>query len=483
MSSTDNIKSKAVSGILYRFAERIAAQTVSTLVSIVLARILLPEEYGIVALVTIIITLCDTFVVSGLGASLIQKQDADRKDFSTIFWAGLLLSSILFVMLFFMAPVIASWYENDTITPIIRVMAIRIPIASVNSVQQAYVSKKLMFKKFFWATISGTVISGVTGIIMAYQGFGVWALVAQYLINVSVGTIMLFLVVDWHPTFEFSFKKFTSLLSFGWKILVSGLLTDIYDELRSFVIAGKYSTEDLSFYTRGKQFPQLISKNVSSTITSVMFPVFSQYQEDKIALKRMMRNSISLNSYIMAPLLIGLAAIAHNFVAVVYTDTWLPAVPFVQVFCILYLFKPLKNINKSCLKAMGYSGLDLILNLVEKVIGIILIFIFMNHGPLYLAISALATYFISAIIDAFVNGKILSYSIFEQINDLMPSLILSAISCGISYLIGFLDANIYLLLLLQIVAAIVIYIRLSAILKIRSYKYLLDIVKKLIIKK
>lgn len=469
---TNDLKEKTISGLSFRFFERILAQFVSTIVSIILARLLCPDDYGVVAIVTIIITICNVFVSDGLGSSLIQKKDTDQLDYSTIFWFSLFLSFVLYALLFFLSPTIAEYYGISDLTLIIRIMALRLPIASINSVQQAYVSKKMLFKKFFWATLLGTVVSGVIGIILAYNGFGPFALVYQYLLNVFIDTMMLFFVVRWFPSLCFSFNRLTVLFSFGWKILLSGLINASYEEMSSIVISKKYSAGDLSFYTKGKQFPALFSNNVCTTISNVMFPVFSTLQNDYIALKNAVRRTIRVSSYILFPLLIGFAAIARNFVVVILTDKWIDSVIYIQLFCIFYIFKPLKNINQSALKSIGKSNVTLVLNIAEKVIGIFLLLLTMNYGTLYIATSAIITYSLAAVIEAIVNGKVLSYSFYEQLKDIFPSLILSLIMSVMVFFISFIEINDIIELPIQIIFGFFFYWILSIVFKIEPYLYI-----------
>ena len=205
MENIEDLKNSTISGVIWRFGERVLAQLINFIVSIVLARVLFPEEYGIVAIVTIFITIADSFVTNGLGTSLIQKKNADDKDFSTIFHASFIISIFLYLILFFIAPVISKVYLNNDITLVLRIMGLRLPIAAINSIQQAYVSRKMIYKKFFYSTISGAIVSGIVGVVMALLGFGVWALVAQYLLNSIMGTIVLFIIIEWRPKLEFSF--------------------------------------------------------------------------------------------------------------------------------------------------------------------------------------------------------------------------------------------------------------------------------------
>ena len=349
--------------MIWKFAERIGSQLVQTVVSIILARILMPEDYGIISLVTIFITICNVFISSGFGNALIQKKDADEVDFSSVFYASLAISVVLYIILFFGSPLIASFYENEQITLILRVMGLRLPIAAVYSVQQAYTSRKMQYRKFFIATLIGTIVSGAVGICMAYGGMGVWALVAQNMVNVGVNMIVLFFVVEWKPKLLFSFQKLKGLLSYGWKLLVSGLLETGYNELRSLIIGKKYSTTDLAFYDQGKKYPSLIADNINSSMNSVLLSAMSKRQDDREKVKSATRRSIRLSAYLLMPCMIGLACVAEQFVRVLLTDKWLPAVPFIQIMCIVYMFYPIHTANLTAIQAVGRSDLFLILEI------------------------------------------------------------------------------------------------------------------------
>lgn len=478
--STEKLQKAAVSGMVFRFAERILAQLVSTVVTIILARILLPEDYGVVSLVTIFITICNVFVSRGLCSALVQKKNADQLDFSTIFWAGFALSLCLYGAVFFAAPLIADFYDNPLITPVLRVMALKLPIAAFNSVQSAYVSKNFLFKKFFFATLIGTVTSGVVGIAMAVHGFGVWALAAQYLINSAMDTFFLFVTVKWRPHLLFSLQRFKALFDFGWKVLISALINVLYDELRSLLIGKVHSTADLSYFTKGKSFPQLIGNNVSESIASVMFPVFSHCQDDMTLLKNANRRAVKVSCYILCPLLIGFAAVAETFVRLVLTDKWLPSVPFLQVFSLMFLFKPITNINIATMKALKRSDLVLYGMIADKAVGVVLVLLFFRKQPIYLAWSALLSYFIGMIINSKLSGRLIRYRFKERIADTIPFALLALAACLPAWFLNALSINLAVKLALQVLLAAGVYLGASAAFKLPEYRYILQTGKKML---
>lgn len=476
-------KNKVMSNLIWRFAERSGAQIVAFVVSIVLARILDPDAYGTVALITVFTTILQVFVDSGLGNALIQKKDADDLDFSTVFFTNIVFCTVLYLGLFVSAPFIAQFYENVSLTPYIRVLGLTILVSGVKNVQQAYVSKKLIFKKFFFATLAGTIMAAVVGIIMALNGFGVWALVAQQIVNVSVDTFVLWVTVKWRPTFEFSFERLKGLFSYGWKLLASSLLDTIYNDLRQLIIGKMYSSSDLAYYNQGKKFPNLIVTNVNTSIDSVLLPVMSDAQDSKARVKAMMRRSLTTSIYIMAPLMIGLAFVAEPVVSLILTDKWLPSVPFLRIFCIIYMFRPVHTANLNAIKALGRSDLFLKLEIVKKVVGLILLGLTMQHGVMAMAYSLLISNVLSQIINSWPNRKLLNYSYIEQLKDFMPSVLLAVVMGICIYPISLIGLPDIVTIVLQILAGAVLYIAGSVALKLEPFQYLWDIVKPIIFKK
>ena len=288
-----------ISNLMWKFGERISAQFVTLFVSIVLARLLSPSDYGAIALVTIFITIANVFVVNGFGTALIQKKQADNLDFSSVFYVNILFSLFLYAILFILSPYVASFYNMEILCPVMRVLSLRIPIAAINSIQQAYVSRNMMFKKFFFSTLFGTLLSGIVGCVMAYKGFGIWALVGQYLTNTTVDTIVLWFTVRWRPELKFSFSRVKVLLSYGWKLLLSGLLDTGYQQLRSLIIGKKYTSSDLAYYNQGQKYPELVVVNINTSISSVLFPAISQSQDNIEVVKGMTRRAIKVSSFIM----------------------------------------------------------------------------------------------------------------------------------------------------------------------------------------
>ena len=470
-------KMTVISNLVWRFAERCGAQLVSFIVSIVLARILAPEDYGTIALVTVFTAILQVFVDSGLGTALIQKKDADEIDFSSVFYFNFVVCLILYLGMFAAAPFIADFYGDVTLVPVIRILSLTIVISGVKGIQQAYVSRNMLFKRFFFSTIGGTIFSAVLGIAMAYAGFGIWALVAQQLSNTFIDTLILWITVRWRPTKSFSWTRLKYLLSFGWKLLVSSLLDTAYNNLRNLIIGKMYSSSDLAFYNQGDKFPKVIVTNINASIDSVLLPTMSSAQDDKERVKQMTRRAIKTSTYVMAPLMMGLAFCAEPIVSLVLTDKWLPCVPFLRIFCITYMFWPVHTANLNAINAMGRSDWFLRLEIIKKIMGMTILLSTMWFGVMAMAYSLLLSSVLSQIINSWPNRKLLGYGYLEQVRDFAPGVLLAVIMGICVYFISFLHLSTIVTLLIQFIVGAAIYIGVSAILKLEEFEYLLGMVK------
>lgn len=473
---TNNSGAKITSGLLWTYGERITAQGISLIVSIILARLLSPEEYGIISIVMIFITICDAFVVGGFGNALIQKKDADDIDFSTMFYCGLILSVFLYCVLFVCSPSIAAFYDKEILVPVIRVLAIRIPVSGINSIQQARIQKKMDFKKFFFATLGGTIVSAVIGISMAYQGFGVWALVAQYLSNIIIDTIVLFLLERWHPRLIFSFERAKNLLAFGWKVLVSTIVFTIEGDFRSLVVGKMFGSAELAYYDQGKKFPNVIVSNINTSISKVMFPALSLQQEDKERLKNMCRRSVKTGVFLLAPFLIGLMACADDFVSVILTDKWTPCVPFLRILSIVFLVRPLTTTSQQAILAIGRSDITLKIQIIINGIAVSLlaVFAFCFKSLILVAWSSVITEAVALVMFMYYEKQLIQYSLHEQFWDLLPSLFLSLGIGLIVYGIHFIPVTPMIRLVTQVIIGSSAYFILSVLLKMEPLKYLLN---------
>ena len=472
-------KQKVVSNLIWRFMERFGSQLVAMVVQIILARMLDPAVFGTVAKVTIITTILLVFVDSGMANSLIQKKDPDDLDFSSVFYFNMAFCLVLYAGLFAAAPAIARFYDDAQLTAIVRVLGLTVVVAGVKNVQQAYVSKTLQFKRFFFATLGGTLLSAAVGIAMVFCGFGVWAIVAQQLTNVTVNTAILWLTVGWRPKRMFSFERLKGLLGYGWKLLVSGLLDTVYNKLREIMIAVFYTDADLAYYNRGMTYPNLLVENINASIDSVLLPVLSAEQDHKEQVRNMTRRAIRISTYVMMPMMMGLAVCAEPLIRLLLTDKWLPCVPYLRIFCFSYAFYPLHTANLNAIKAMGRSDLFLKLEIIKKVFGVIILLVTLQYGVYVMALSLLFTSVMSQLINSWPNAKLLDYAYGHQLMDMLPAILLSLVMGAAVYPIQLFGWSDWVTLPVQVIAGAAVYILGSVIFRLDSFSYLLGIMKKL----
>lgn len=477
------LKEKVFSNFIWKACERYLSSIVQFIVSIVLARILMPEIYGTIALINVFIAILQVFIDSGLGNALIQKKDADDTDFSTVFYFNIVLCVGLYIIVFLLAPIIAKFYNNLSLTAVIRVLSLTLIISGLKNVQQAYISRTLQFKKFFWATFCGIMISAIVGITMALKGYGVWALVAQNLTNQFIDTLILWIIVKWRPTKKFSKKRFGGLFNFGSKLLASSLLDTGYINLRKLVIGKKFSSSDLAYYEQGEKLPSVLVSNINSSINSVLLPTMSKEQEDKKRVKDMTRRAIKTSTYVMSPIMLGLAVVAPHVIKLILTDKWLFCVPFMQIFCIEYLFYPIHTANLNAINAIGKSGTFFKLEVVKKAIGLIVLLISMQFGVIAIATGTILTSISSLIINTLPNKKYINYSLWEQLKDIFSSMFIALLMSICVWGLSFIKINYILLLFIQVIIGIVVYILLSLLFKNETFYYLMGILRNFFKKK
>ena len=472
-----NTNTTILSNFTWRFFERCGAQVVQFVVSIILARLLEPTHYGTIALMNVFISILNLFISSGFGSALIQKKDADNVDFSTVFYVQMFLCIILYFLLFLFAPYIARFYAQPEMEGMLRVLGLTLIVAGVKNVQVAYVSRTMQFKRFFFATLGGTFGAAIVGIGMAYAGFGAWALIAQGLFNNIVDTIILWFTVKWRPTKEFSLKRVKTLFSFGGKLLLSGLLDKIYNNIRTLIIGKLYTSTELAYYNKASGWPQLIVDNVNTSIDSVLLPAMAKEQEYSERVKNMTRRAIKTSTYVMAPFMMGLAFVAEPLIRLILTEKWLSSVPYMCIFCVTYMFYPVHTSNLNAIKAMGRSDLFLKLEIIKKGIGLLAIISTMHFGVMAMAYSLIFTSVTSQIINSWPNRKLLNYGYLEQLKDILPGIALAVFMGGCVSLVSLLKLSDIVTLMIQIPLGAIVYIGLSKLFKLDSFEYLWGIAK------
>jgi O-antigen/teichoic acid export membrane protein len=468
------LRNTIISGIGWTYSEKLLTQIVSFFVSIILARLLSPEDYGILALVNIFIGIASAIALSGFGSALIQRKEADNLDFSSTLFFSLGVSLISYIILFFTSPLIAKFYNLADLVPIIRIVSLSIVISSINTVQHAYVIRKMLFRLFFLATFVGSIISAMIGILMAYGGFGVWALVTQYLSNSIINIIMLTFISDWRPEFKFSLTRIKAIYSFGWKITVSAVIDALYTQSRSIAIGKKYTVSDLAFYDKGSQFPNLIITNINSTISHVLMPVISSAQDDLPRVKAMVRRSLKTSSVILFPVLIGLAACAKGLIPLLLTQKWLPSVPYMQILCFAFMMRPIQTANLQGILAIGRSDIYLRIQLVQKIIGIVIIAItiLFFRTVVAVAIGEIVAQVLFSLIMIIPNSRYLNYSIEEQIVDILPQMFVAIVMGVIVLQVLKFELSILAALVLQVTIGAIFYVGSLRLLQIDSFMYL-----------
>ena len=481
-----SMEQKSISkNLFWKLLERFGVQGIQFVLQIVLARILSPDHYGTLSLMIIFTTLANVFIQTGFNTALIQNKDVTEDDYSSVFWVTMIAALGLYAILYFTAPIIGDIYNMPEIAIPFRVLALMLIPGGFNSIQLAKISREFNFRKVFFSNVGAIIVSGITGIVIAYNGGGLWALVVQYLTNTTLACIIMFFTVKWRPKAICDFKRVKILFSYGWKLLVSSLLDTLYQDLRSLVIGIKYKSETLGFYNRGKHFPQFIMNAVNGAVQSVMLPAMSSEQDDKKMVKGMVRRSVMLSAFVIFPFMAGLAATAPSLINILLTDKWMPCVPYMQIYCVTLAFYPIHSCNLQAINAIGRSDIFLVLEIIKKGIGVgtLVLAVFCFDSPIVIALTGIFTTVISFFINAYPNKKLINYSYFEQAKDLAPQLILAFLMFGIVYSVNFIKLNVWITLCVQILLGICLYVGLSALFKIESYQQTIQILKKFLSRK
>ena len=479
MDDHRSIKKQAISSTIWKFLERFIAQGVSFVVSLIIARILIPDDYSVVSIVTIFFAFANVLISGGLNTALIQKKNADELDYSTIFHISVFIAVLVYIILFFLAPVIANIYHKSDLVSVIRVMGLILPVTAIKSIYSAYISSHLQFKKFFFATLGGTIVSAFVGIWMALTGFGPWALVAQQMTNTAIDTVILVICTHVGITMKISMERFRSLFRYSWKILVSNLLGTVYSEVSPLAIGLKFSATDLAFYTKGKSFPTLLSTTTTNTLASVLFPVMAKFQDEKDKILKYTRLYIRLSSFITFPFMLGLFGVSRSFVLTVLTEKWLPSVYYIKIFCLCNMFDITSAGNCETIKAIGRSDVYLKMEIVKKV-GYFLtlaVFLVFSKSPEILAVATCVCVLIQIVVNSIPNITLIGYKLKYQLEDLLPNLFSAGLMCAAILLVEKLSLAPLITLIIQILVGIMIYFAIAVFTKNSSLLYIFQTVK------
>lgn len=433
-----SLKKQATSGLVWTFAQQFGNQLITFFVSLVLARILLPEEFGLIGMILIFYTIGRSLMQSGLNQSLIRSQELDQEDYSTVFFFNLGASILIYILVFFLAPLIADFYDQPVLTPIVRLYCTIFIIDAFTSVQQARLDKKMDFKTQTIIAIPSTIAGGIVGVSMAYMGYGVWSLVWSAIVTSFIGSVQFWIYSKWSPSLVFSRKKFKTHFNFGYKLSVSGILDKIFSNIYIILIGRYFSAAQVGFYTRAETMNQLPVNNITVALAKVTFPLFTSIQNDNIRLKSVYKQLMQMVVYVIAPLLIALAVLAEPTFRFLFTAKWLPAVPYFQILCVTGILYPIHMYNINVLKVKGRSDLVLKLEVVKKIFIIIVVAIAIRFGIFGLLYGQVFLSLVFFFINAFYTGKFINYSTWEQTKDVVPIIFLASI-CG--FVVWFVDKH------------------------------------------
>ncbi|MDO4787545.1 MAG: lipopolysaccharide biosynthesis protein [Johnsonella sp.] len=465
-------RKKIAGGFFWKIMENGGAQGVQFIVSVLLARMLSPKEYDVLAIMMIFTGLANIFVQNGFALALVQKKESDETDFSSVFFFNLMLSALVYMVIFFAALPIAAFYDNPDIVNMLRVMAVIVFFGGVISVQNAYISKNMEFRSLFFASFLSSVLSGIVSVYMAMRGYGVWALVWQQIIYYIFLCLILFLTISWKPMCLFSLSRLREMFGFGWKILLSAVLDNLFTNLHGLVMGKIYDRGTLGNFTRGEQFPKIIITNIGAAIQSVLFPLMAQSQDNRAKLRSILRESIMISSYLLFPMMAGMIAIADKLILLLLGSKWAGAIPFLRLMCLGYLFWPLHVTNLQALNALGRSDIFLKLEIIKKILGTIVLIVGIRYNALiFVGLKVLADY-ICVLINTWPHRKLLEYSVYRQLGDIFPSLLLAFLMGACVYGAGRLAGEGWISLLLQIIIGIVLYPALSWLFRNESFSML-----------
>ena len=438
--SEQTLKQATTKGLFWSSVERFSNQGVQFVFSIILARLLSPSDYGIIAMVTIFFAVAQSFVDSGFSNALVRKTDRVEEDLSTCFYFNIGVGIIAYIVLFLIAPLVANFYNQPILSPIIRITGLEVMLNSLCVVQQALFTIKIDFKSQAKITLSATVISGIVGIILAYQGYGIWALVWQGVASSIVRMGLLWLMSKWRPRTGFSKSSFNYLFGYGSKLLASGLLDTIYNNIYPIVIGKFYNPAQLGNYSRALGWAQLPSANITSILQRVTFPVLSAIQDDTLRLQNSYRRLLKLSAFIVFPLMMGLAAIASPLIRVILTAKWDGCVLYLQILCFALMLYPIHAINLNLLQVKGRSDIFLRLEIIKKIIGVVILIITIPLGITAMCLGMVFSSIICLIVNTYYTSRFIDVGLLTQLKDLRIILINSLVMGGGIYILtSFID--------------------------------------------
>ncbi len=471
---------KVASSLAFKMLEQFSAKGIGLIISIVLARLLSPNDFGQLAILTVFINLSLNLIQTGFGNALVQTKELGKSDYSTAFYINLAISFSMVVVLFFIAPLIGNIYNSDSLVAPLRFYSISLLFGAFNTIQTAKLQREMRFKASLFARLGATILSGGIGIALAYLGYGLWALVIYNFSYILLSSLTMFCVCRWLPKFEFSKERAKVLWGFGWKMLVSSLLCSIYDDIRALIIGKKHTTDALGYYNRGSQFPMVISTTIESGIQSVMFPVLSKIQDQKERLKETLKKSVAMGSLFVFPIMLGLAVVAKPLTVILLTEKWLPSVPYMQLFCFAYMTKSLTTANLTAIKSIGRSDVYMKLEIVRRVImiTILLVTVFAFNSVMAIIISYVISLWLDVIVISVPVKKLLGLGAISQFKLIWKIMISTLIMAVATYVVGLISLPVWLTLIIQIMVGLITYVLCCLLFREKNFFEILGIIKK-----
>lgn len=472
-------KGTIIKSLIYKTVERFSVKGLGFVISILLARMLSPEVFGQIALITVVINLSQSIIEGGLGTALVQNRDVDDRDYSTVFYICMAMSVVIAALVFAGAPLLAGYYKSPEMLLPLRVYIFSVFFSSYASILMARMQREMRFKQILYCSLTATCVSGALAVALAFTGAGIWTLVVYYFSHTVVNCIAMFAAVRWRPRLSFSVARAKVLYGFGWKMLASSLLCSLYYDLRSLIIGKRFSTEALGYYDRGNQIPFVISSALDSSVQSVMFPVLAKSQDDKGVLRGILHRSLTLSALIVIPAMVGLSAVADTFIRLLLTDKWLPSVVFMEVLCIGHAASAITAPNLVAIKAMGRSDIYMKLEFVRRVLmlAVLAITVFAFDFVVAMAYSFALSAWIDAIVCAIPSGRLLGYGVVKQFKDMWKNILAAVLMRIAVWAVGLAAIPLFLKLVVQILTGIVVYILLCRLLKVEGFMYALNMIK------
>ena len=470
-----------IKSLVFKFIERISVKGIGLIISIVLARLLAPEAFGLVAILTVFINLSQMIIQSGFNTALVQNKDVTEEDYSTVFYINMACSIIIIAILFVIAPFVAEYYSNKQLTIMLRIYSISLIFGGYNSIQVSKFQKEMKFREMMISSLIATIVSGAIGVIMAYLGADIWSLIMYYMFNVALNCIAMLFFDSWRPHLVFSTNRAKVLFNYGWKMLVSGVLCSLYADIRSLVIGKVFSVKDLGYYNRGQQFPGIIANTLDTSIQAVMFPAIATEQDSVDRMRELLRKSMRASAFFILPSMIGLAIIAKPFIVLILTEKWVPCVIYMQLICIAEANIPFSSSNLIAIKSTGRSDIYMKLEIVRR---LMMLLVLISSVVFFRSVFAVAVgYVISCWIDVLIimhtENKILNYDIKSQFFDVKKIIVATLLMGVVTYSIGLLQIASFVKLVIQIFVAIAVYVGFCHIIKEETYLMFLKIVKDL----